>query len=71
MLRAYETFLLQKKAMKPQYVSFCMKWVSDCYGFLNEPLSARLNQDQKKQFLSQMAKHRHEEYPWVRSPLDK
>jgi hypothetical protein len=57
MLRSYEAFLLNKKAMKPQYVSFYMKWVSDCYGFLNEPLSTRLSQDQKKQFLSQMSKH--------------
>ena len=61
MLRAYEAFLLHKKAMKPQYVSFYMKWVSDCYGFLNEPLCVRLSQDQRKQFLSRMAKH-HEEW---------
>jgi hypothetical protein len=61
MLRVYKTFLLQKKVLKPQYVAFCVKWVSDCYSFLNEPLSTRLTTGQKKHFLSQMGKL-HEEW---------
>lgn len=61
MLRAYETFLLRRGAVKSQYVSYYLKWVSDCYGFLNEPLSNRLRSEQKKEFLSDMAKQ-HEDW---------
>jgi hypothetical protein len=61
MLRAYEAFLTKKGAVKTQYVPFYLKWVSDCYAFLNEPMSNRLGSEQKKQFLSQMAK-RHEDW---------
>jgi len=55
-LANYEAFLTTKGAVKPQYIPCYLKWVSDCYVFLNEPLSNRLNSDQKKQFLSDMAK---------------
>jgi site-specific recombinase XerD len=61
MLRAYEAFLTKKGAAKTQYVPFYLKWVSDCYGFLNEPLSSRLTSEQSKQFLSHIAK-RHEDW---------
>jgi integron integrase len=61
MLRNYEAFLTKKGTIKTQYVPFYLKWVSDCYGFLNEPLSNRLSGEQKKQFLSDMVK-RHEDW---------
>jgi len=56
MLKHYEAFLKKKWSVKTQYIPYYLKWVADCYGFLNEPLSKRLNSDQKKQFLSYMAK---------------
>jgi len=56
MLKNYEAFLNRKGALKTQYIPYYLKWVSDCYVFLNEPLSNRLNSDQKKQFLLDMAK---------------
>jgi integron integrase len=61
MLSAYEAFLTKKGTVKTQYVPFYLKWVSDCYGFLNEPLSKRLESEKKKQFLSHMAKQ-HEDW---------
>ncbi len=61
MLRPYEAFLTKKGTVKPQYVPFYLKWVSDCYGFLNQPLSNRLGAEQRKQFLSEMAR-RHEDW---------
>jgi hypothetical protein len=61
MLRAYEAFLTKKGAARSQYVPYYLKWVSDCYGFLKEPLSNRLGSEQKKQFLTDMAK-RHEDW---------
>ena len=56
MLKAYEIFLNKKGNIKPQYIPYYLKWVSDCYNFLNQPLSARLNSDQKRQFLKDMGK---------------
>jgi integron integrase len=61
MLNRFQVFLQDKKAIKPQYTPFYLKWVSDCYGFLNEPITTRLGSDRKKQFLAQMAK-RHEDW---------
>lgn len=56
MLKNFETFLNKKGSLKPRYIPYYLKWVSDCYHFLNQPLSTRLNSDQKKQFLSHMEK---------------
>ncbi len=56
MLRPYEAFLTKKGNVKFQYIPFYLKWVSDCYAFFNEPLSARLTSEQSNQFLSYMAK---------------
>jgi hypothetical protein len=42
MLRAYEEFLTKKGTVKTQYVPYYLKWVSDCYGFLDKPLPDRL-----------------------------
>ena len=61
MLRAFESFLTKKGTIKTQYLPFYLKWVSDCYAFLNEPLPNRLGGEQRKQFLTHMVK-RHEEW---------
>jgi len=61
MLRDYEVFLTKKGPVKTQYIPYYLNWVSDCYGFLNQPLSNRLSGEQKKQFLSDMAKQ-HEDW---------
>lgn len=60
-LRDYESFLTQKGNIKSPNIPYYVKWVSDCYRFLNESELKRLNSDQKKQFLSQMAKN-HEDW---------
>ena len=60
MLRAYEAFLAKKGTVKTQYVPFYQKWVSDCYAFLNEPLSNRLKSEQIKEFLPHMSKRQEE-----------
>lgn len=56
MLKAYETFLNREGNVKPQHIPYYLKWVSECYQFLNEPLTNRLNSDQKRQFLCDMGK---------------
>jgi len=35
MFQAFEQFLLQKGAIKPQYVPYYLKWVSDGYTFFD------------------------------------
>jgi hypothetical protein len=57
MLRTFEAYLTKKGTVKTQYLPFYLKWVSDCYTFLNEPLPNRLGSEQKKQFLTHTAKH--------------
>jgi len=52
----YEVFLTQKGTVKTQYFPYNLKWVSDCYGYLNERLPDRLNSEERKQFLLNMAK---------------
>jgi len=61
MLRDYESFLTRKGNVKPLNIPYYVKWVSDCYRFLNESESERLSSDQKGQFLSRMAKN-HEDW---------
>lgn len=56
MTRGFEDFLRKKGNMNPRYIPYYSKWVSDCYKFLGQPLSTRLNSDQKRLFLSEMAK---------------
>ena len=61
MLKAFNGFLLHKGSIKPQYVPFYLKWVSECYTFLNESPASRVNAEQRKQFLDHMSKH-HEDW---------
>jgi integron integrase len=61
MFEAFRQFLLRKASVKSQYIPFYLKWVSDCYGYLNTPADSRLSSEQKKQFLSHMAKN-HEDW---------
>ena len=61
MFEAFRQFLLRKASIKPQYIPFYLKWVSDCYAYLDRPSDSRLGSEQKKQFLSHMAKN-HEDW---------
>ncbi len=48
MLKAYEAFLSEKGTVRTKYLPFYLKWVSDCYSLLNEPMSNRLGSEQRK-----------------------
>ncbi len=56
MLKNFEAFLKRKGSVKTQYISYYLKWVSDCYHFLNKPMENRLTLEQKSQFLTDMTK---------------
>ena len=61
MFGAFRQFLLRKASIKSQYIPFYLTWVSDCYAYLDTPSDSRLSSEQKKQFLSHMAKN-HEDW---------
>lgn len=61
MLNEFKEYLLQKGKLKANQISYYLKWIENCYGFLNISDSTLLNSDQKKQFLVHMAKN-HEDW---------
>lgn len=61
MLSKFKDYLLQKGNVKSKYASHYLKWVSDCYSFLDIPASVLITNDQKNDFLKHMAKD-HEDW---------
>ncbi|MBE0425146.1 MAG: integron integrase [Nitrospirae bacterium] len=61
MLDNFRSYLLQKGSIKPNYVPYYLKWVADCYSFLNVLNSDRLDSDRKKLYLADLGK-RHEDW---------
>lgn len=61
MLNEFKEYLLQKGKLKANQIPYYLKWIENCYGFLNVSDSTLLNSDQKKQFLVHMAKN-HEDW---------
>lgn len=56
MLDNFNDYLIHKASVKANYVPYYLKWVADCYSFLNVPESTRLESNQKNQYLSHLAK---------------
>ena len=56
MLDRFKEFLKQKGTIKPQYIPFYLKRVSECYSFLNSSNETIISSSQKQQFLSPMEK---------------
>lgn len=56
MLNRFKEYLLQKGDIQLHHVSYYIKWVGDCYAFLDAPASTFLNSDRERQFLAYMAK---------------
>jgi integron integrase len=61
MIREFESYLSNKKHIKDKYVPYYMKWVSDCYSYLDESVESRLPADRIKTFLSHLSKN-HEDW---------
>jgi len=61
MLREFKGYLLQKGKIKENQIPYYLKWIGNCYAFLNVSDSTLLNSDQKKQFLTYMSK-KHEDW---------
>ncbi|MCF6147454.1 MAG: integron integrase [Candidatus Kuenenia sp.] len=56
MFSPFKDYLIQKALVKDKYVPFYLKWVSDCYAFVNTVNSDMLNPKQTKQFLKYLGK---------------
>jgi hypothetical protein len=67
MIREFESYLSNKKHIKDKYVPYYMKWVSDCYSYLDESVESRLPADRIQTFLSHLSK-KHED--WQVNPAD-
>jgi integron integrase len=61
MLNKFKEYLIQKGKVRTRQIPYYLKWVGDCYAFLNVSDSTLLDSDQKKEFLSHMAKD-HEDW---------
>jgi integron integrase len=61
MFAAFRRFLLDKGAIKPQHVPYYLKWISECYAFLDVLPATRINGDQRKGFLAHISR-RHEDW---------
>lgn len=61
MLDQFRTYLLNTVKIKSKYIPFYLKWISDCYVFLEKQIQDRINGDQKKHFLKHLSKI-HEEW---------
>ncbi len=56
MLKEFREYLLQKGKTKANQIPYYLKWIGECYSFLDLSDSTFLSSDQKKQFLTHMAK---------------
>lgn len=56
MFSKFKDYLLQKGNIKSKYVSYYLKWVSDCYSFLDMPVTDLITNDRKDNFFKHMAK---------------
>ena len=61
MLDRFKAYLLSIGHLKEKNVPYYVKWVSDCYGFLDEPTDTFLNTDQKQGFLRHLSRN-HEDW---------
>ena len=57
----FESYLSNKNHIKDKYVPYYMKWVSECYSYLDESVESRLPADRIKTFLSHLSKN-HEDW---------
>lgn len=60
MLTLFGQFLVRKERLQEKYVPYYLKWVSDCYRFLDLPENEPLTNDQRAQFLRRLADTAHD-----------
>jgi len=61
MFDRFHDYLLNTGHIGEKYIPYYLKWVSDCYSFLNEPVEKIILYDRKLQFLKHLSKN-HEDW---------
>jgi site-specific recombinase XerD len=61
MLQAFEQFLMDKEEVPKKNAPYYLKWVSDCYRFVDKPETQSLTNEQTAEFLSWLTK-KHEDW---------
>ncbi|MEM2111508.1 MAG: integron integrase [Candidatus Bathyarchaeia archaeon] len=61
MIEDFKSYLLRTKHIKEKYIPYYIKWVSECYTFLNEKIGKILTTDKKQEFLKYLGKN-HEDW---------
>ncbi|MFQ5586692.1 MAG: integron integrase [Thermodesulfobacteriota bacterium] len=61
MLDTFQAYLAQTAHIKEKHIPYYVKWVADCYTFLDQDVARHLTSDQKRVFLHDMEKS-HEEW---------
>lgn len=61
MMKKFQNYLLNTAHIKSKYVPYYIKWVSECYSFLNEPIQNIISTDQKQRFLKHLSRN-HEDW---------
>lgn len=61
MLEPFNQFLSLKGRVQSKYLPFYLRWVADCYRFLDIPLPQHITNEQKSQFLKHLGKS-HEDW---------
>ena len=61
MLGAFREYLAEKAVVRERHVPYFVRWVSQCYAFLELPLETRVNSDQRQEFLRYLSK-RHDDW---------
>ncbi len=58
MLRTFRDYLDQKALIQAKYIPYYLKWVSECYSFLERPDSEPANVEDRERFIKHIAKTR-------------
>jgi len=56
MLQAFEQFLIKKEDIPGKNATYYVKWVYDCYRFVNKPETQQLTNEQTAEYLSLLTK---------------
>ena len=56
-MEKFQDYLLSKAHIKSSYVPYYIKWVSQCYGFLDESIRNIISPDHKQRFLKELSRN--------------
>lgn len=61
MLEPFRRYLSENARIKVKYIPYYLKWISECYSYINRSIEQHISSEQKQQFLSHMSRS-HEDW---------